>query len=101
MKAEPLTNGSFWQVVSYGTGGHYEPHVDFYGEYLDEVNRGDRISTILFYLNKVKSGGSTVFPFLGLSVQPIKGSALFWHNLRYLAALFRPFATENWIDEQV
>ena len=70
------------QVVSYGTGGHYEPHVDYYGEYLDEVNRGDRISTLLFYLNEVKSGGATVFPFLRLSVQPIKGSVLFWHNLR-------------------
>ena len=75
----------FWfQVVSYGVGGHYEPHVDYYGEYLDEFHRGDRIATLLFYLNDVTFGGATVFPFLGLAVQPVKGSALFWYNLRFV-----------------
>ena len=24
---------NIFQVVSYGSGGHYEPHVDYYGEY--------------------------------------------------------------------
>jgi prolyl 4-hydroxylase len=69
-----------FQVVSYGSGGHYEPHVDFYGQYSDE--RGDRIATLLYYLNDVKHGGATVFPYLGLSVQPVEGSALFWYNLK-------------------
>ena len=69
------------QVVSYGIGGHYEPHVDFFNHNLREenhfvgTNSGDRIATLLFYLNDVTAGGATVFPRIGISVRPIKGSA--------------------------
>ncbi|KAG1660314.1 Prolyl 4-hydroxylase subunit alpha-2 [Nymphon striatum] len=43
---------------------------------------GDRLATMLFYLNDVKAGGYTVFPVLKIGVQPKKGSALFWYNLK-------------------
>ena len=75
------------QVVSYGTGGHYEPHVDYFGTLADSkwndlyANYGDRMATLLLYLNAVKSGGATVFPHLGISLWPQKGSAVFWYNL--------------------
>ncbi|TRY69175.1 hypothetical protein TCAL_01376 [Tigriopus californicus] len=68
------------QIVSYGVGGHYEPHVDYFGESLVPSD-GDRLATLLFYLNDVQGGGSTVFPTLGLAIPPRKGSALLWYNL--------------------
>ena len=33
----------------------------------------DRLSTMLFYLNEVEAGGSTVFPLLNISVPPVAG----------------------------
>ena len=35
-----------------------------------------------FLRTKVPKGGYTAFPRLGIAVQPEKGSAVFWHNLR-------------------
>ena len=37
---------------------------------------------LFFQLNDVAKGGATVFPRLGASVWPSKGSAVFWYNLR-------------------
>ena len=72
------------QVVNYGIGGHYEPHVDFFGDSLD-LPEGDRVATMLFYLGSSSMqqkvvGGATVFPFLNLAVKPQPGAALFWYN---------------------
>ena len=65
------------QVVSYGIGGHYEPHVD----YMSSEN--DRMATMLYYLSpEAHPGGATVFPFLGLAVRPDPGGGLFWYNRR-------------------
>ncbi|CAM1291323.1 P4HA2 (predicted) [Pycnogonum litorale] len=78
------TYAESWQVVNYGIGGHYETHFDYYD--FDKRNisfpGGDRMGTMLFYLNDVASGGRTVFPILGIGYKPEKGSALFWYNLR-------------------
>lgn len=73
------------QVSNYGIGGHYEPHFDFARR--EEINAfsslgtGNRIATWLFYVSDVEQGGATVFPTLGISLWPKKGSAAFWHNL--------------------
>merc|ERR1719433_2245024 len=73
------------QVSNYGIGGHYEPHFDFARR--EETNAftslgtGNRIATWLFYINDVDQGGATVFPYLGISLWPQKGSAVFWYNL--------------------
>ena len=70
------------QVVNYGIGGHYEPHVDFFvGHNTTELLQGDRVATMLFYLGGDKVvGGATVFPYLNLAVRPQAGTALFWYN---------------------
>ncbi|XP_073705985.1 prolyl 4-hydroxylase subunit alpha-1-like [Garra rufa] len=62
-------------VQNYGIGGRYEPHYDA----LKKQN--DRIATFLFYMSDVEIGGATVFPNVGVAVQPKKGSAVFWYNL--------------------
>lgn len=68
------------QIASYSFGGHVGLHVDSLDKnaYLDK--RGDRILTLLMYLNDVERGGLTVFPMFGTSVKPLKGSAVLWYN---------------------
>lgn len=68
------------QVVHYAVGGHYEPHVDYFGAHSVEDSRGDRVATVLFYLSENMLGGGTVFPLLNLAVKPVQGSALIWYN---------------------
>ena len=41
----------------------------------------ENIYCVAFQINKVPSGGRTVFPRIGVSVKPIAGSAIFWYNL--------------------
>lgn len=74
-----------FHVLNYGIGGHYDAHVDFFdlqNKSLDKApHLGDRLATMLFYLNDVEAGGSTVFPTLAVEVPARQGSALFWFNL--------------------
>ncbi|RXG56831.1 Prolyl 4-hydroxylase subunit alpha-2 [Armadillidium vulgare] len=74
LAGEPL------QVGNYGTGGLYNPHPDFL--ILPEEATGNRIATFMYYLSDVEKGGATVFPHLGVYLQPKKGSAAFWYNLK-------------------
>nr|XP_009504933.1 PREDICTED: prolyl 4-hydroxylase subunit alpha-1 isoform X3 [Phalacrocorax carbo] len=46
-----------------------------------ELGTGNRIATWLFYMSDVSAGGATVFPEVGASVWPKKGTAVFWYNL--------------------
>ena len=74
--------------MNYGMGGLITPHVDS-TNWLSQkgINSesirygGARFITFMIYLSDVLSGGRTVFPQLGLSVKPVKGSALFWFNI--------------------
>ncbi|XP_039282537.1 prolyl 4-hydroxylase subunit alpha-2-like [Nilaparvata lugens] len=75
-------------VVNYGIGGYYKPHWDFaqgphrniviYG---DNIRDGNRVATVLSYMSDVAQGGATVFPYLNVTVQPKKGTALVWYNM--------------------
>ncbi|XP_056598496.1 prolyl 4-hydroxylase subunit alpha-2-like [Triplophysa dalaica] len=62
-------------VQNYGIGGRYETHYDA-GD-----NQNERIATFLIYMSDVEIGGATVFPKVGVALQPKKGSAVFWYNL--------------------
>ncbi|XP_055943211.1 prolyl 4-hydroxylase subunit alpha-1-like [Argiope bruennichi] len=73
-------------IINYGIGGHYEPHYDFKkkgeADGFAHLGTGNRIATWIYYLSDVDAGGATVFPKVGVSVKPRKGSAAFWYNLR-------------------
>lgn len=79
----PVENGEGLQVLHYGPGGEYKPHFDFFppndpGSVAQMTIGGQRVSTLVMYLNAVDEGGATVFPELGLSVLPKKGSAVYF-----------------------
>jgi prolyl 4-hydroxylase len=79
----PVARGESLQVMRYGVGGEYEPHFDFFdidkpGEAAVLQRGGQRIATLVIYLNDVEAGGETVFPRAGLSVAPTKGSAVYF-----------------------
>ncbi len=79
----PLENGEGLQVLHYKPGAEYKPHYD----YFDPVHPGSapilkrggqRVGTVLMYLNTPTKGGGTTFPDVGLEVAPIKGNAVFF-----------------------
>ena len=74
--------------MNYGMGGLITPHVDSTNWSSEKkissesiMYGGARFITFMVYLSDVLSGGRTVFPQLGLSVKPVKGSAIFWFNI--------------------
>lgn len=70
------------QVVNYGLGGFYGPHVDASKGSSSVSNYAhDRLATVLMYLSEPDLGGSTVFPKLNLSINAIENSAVVWYNL--------------------
>lgn len=75
------------QVVNYRFGGFYGPHLDTMRSETDSDHDkwsiSERMMTILIYLNHVSQGGSTVFPRINLTVEPIERTAVVWPNLQH------------------
>ena len=86
MRTQAPYASEYFQVANYGVGGHYGIHWDAFNLHKTDQGQemGDRIATLMAYLSDVQVGGNTVFPMLGLSVRPEKGSDLFWVNLKPL-----------------
>lgn len=79
MTAEPF------QVVTYGIGGQYEPHKDYFDAGNSAASfgqSGNRIATFIFYLSSISHGGATVFPEVNVTVNPVKGAAALWYNMK-------------------
>ena len=83
----PSENKEELQVVHYDVGQFYESHMDTFqkntASYKEECeNRGgQRVYTVMLYLNDVEEGGETEFPKAGLKVKPEIGTVLFWHDM--------------------
>lgn len=76
----PIENGEGLQVLNYLVGEEYKAHFDYFPtNKVDHQKGGQRIGTLLLYLNDVEEGGETVFPKAGVSVVPKKGSAVYFH----------------------
>ena len=79
----PVENSEGLQLLHYAAGGRYPPHFDFLVPSNSSVARsiarsGQRLSTLIVYLNDVIEGGETVFPEAGLSVVPRQGNGLYF-----------------------
>ncbi|KAI3594933.1 hypothetical protein D9X30_0250 [Cupriavidus sp. U2] len=80
----PVEHGEGLQILNYKPGGEYQPHFDFFnpqrpGEARQLRVGGQRVATLVIYLNSPPAGGATAFPRLGLEVAPVKGNAVLFH----------------------
>lgn len=73
----PATHAENVFVTRYGEGEYYKAHQDFYPGF-----DGDRLYTVLIYLNDLRDdqGGGTVFADLNVGVRPRLGRAVIWTN---------------------
>lgn len=69
-----------WQILHYGVGGHYIPHVDAETLFKDDDGLNlwektlDRDLSVVCFLNDGFEGGELVFPELDLSIEPHAGT---------------------------
>jgi prolyl 4-hydroxylase len=81
----PEENGEAIQVLSYGIGEEYKPHFDYFDNTTEGgafcYNRGgQRIATLIMYLENTEEGGETIFPNANIKVKPVKGNAVLFYN---------------------
>ncbi len=79
----PVDHGEGLQILRYEVGGEYWPHFDYFppgdsGSGPHVAQGGQRIGTLVMYLNDVEDGGETIFPEIGLSVVPRRGHAVYF-----------------------
>jgi prolyl 4-hydroxylase len=79
----PVENGEGLQVLRYASGAEYKPHYDYFdpeqpGTPTILKRGGQRVGSLVCYLNTPGQGGATVFPDVGLEVAPVKGNAVFF-----------------------
>ncbi len=85
----PVERGEGIQVLRYQAGAEYSPHFDYFpeqnsGSALHLAQGGQRVATLVMYLKDVIEGGETVFPDVGLSVTPKRGSAVYFSYVNSL-----------------
>ena len=79
----PVENGEGLQVLKYLPGAEYKPHYDYFdpaqpGTATILKRGGQRVGTVVMYLNDPEIGGGTTFPDVQLEVAPVKGNAVFF-----------------------
>jgi prolyl 4-hydroxylase len=79
----PVENGEGLQVLHYRPGAEYKPHYDYFdpaqpGTVPVLKRGGQRVASLVMYLNTPVKGGGTVFPDVEFEVAPIKGNAVFF-----------------------
>ena len=79
----PLENGEGLQILRYRPGAQYKPHYDYFdpaqpGTPAILRRGGQRVASLVMYLNTPARGGATTFPEAGMDVGPVKGNAVFF-----------------------
>lgn len=106
----PLFEAS--QVLHYAPGEEFSAHHDYFDPqnpgHAEQLKRGQRIATVLVYLNNEYTGGETAFPRAEMSFRGETGDALFIINVdgrggpdsMTLHAGTPPESGEKWIFSQ-
>lgn len=81
----PLENTEAIQVLQYKTGAEFKPHWDYFDPStvggIENLKRGgQRVATLILYLNTPQKGGETVFPKIDKKVKAEKGNAVLFYN---------------------
>jgi prolyl 4-hydroxylase len=81
--AVPVSHGEGLQILHYLPGQEYEPHFDWFnpdqpGFSAVTARGGQRIASVVMYLNTPEEGGGTAFPRIGLTVTAMRGSAVYF-----------------------
>lgn len=80
-----LDNAENVQLLSYSKGQKYEPHFDAFDKSKSDWTHygkgGQRVYTVMGYLNDLYDGGETSFPTLGIDIKPRRGRLLVWSNV--------------------
>ena len=79
----PLENGEGLQVLHYRPGAEYKPHYDYFnpkepGTPTILRRGGQRVGTLVMYLNTPAQGGGTTFPDVHLEIAAQRGNAVFF-----------------------
>jgi prolyl 4-hydroxylase len=79
----PVTNFEGMQVLRYRKGAQYKPHYDYFDPHEPATpallaRGGQRVATLIMYLQEPERGGATLFPDASISVPPLRGSAVFF-----------------------
>ena len=79
----PVENGEGLQVLRYKPGAQYRPHYDYFdpaqpGTPSILKRGGQRVATVVMYLNTPGRGGATTFPDVHFEASPVKGNAVFF-----------------------
>ncbi len=79
----PIENGEGLQVLHYHPGAEYKPHYDYFdpaepGTTSIVKRGGQRVGTLVMYLNTPEKGGGTTFPDVHVEVAPQRGNAVFF-----------------------
>lgn len=79
----PVRWGEGLQILRYGPGAEYRPHHDYFdpqhpGTAPVLARGGQRVGTLVIYLNTPARGGATVFPDVLLDVAAMRGHAVFF-----------------------
>ena len=81
----PRSHAESFQLIRYLPGQEYQIHYDAFDPDQPRGQRnwqrgGQRLFTVLVYLNAVEEGGTTSFPRLNLVTHPAPGKALVFQN---------------------
>jgi len=79
----PIENGEGLQVLRYRPGAEYRAHHDYFdpaqpGTPTILQRGGQRVGTLLMYLNTPLRGGGTAFPDVGVEIAAMRGNGVFF-----------------------
>lgn len=79
----PVNHGEGLQLLRYGVGAEYRPHHDYFdpsqpGTPSILARGGQRLASVVMYLNTPDAGGATTFPDVGFEVAAQRGNAVFF-----------------------